>query len=250
MTAGLFPALALAMPAGRPLAMSARWSWTLVVLAILLSAAQSFRESQEMLQDTQREQRDTLRIVYDSPLRNRRGYQVEGALLCMRDPDPMPIMFSPMIYQRFFGTPQGMQNRADWIEEFRSRPIAYMVDSYRLSQFPDEIRDFWSKHYIWYARSLYIAGYDIAQPRDVDIIVPGRYRWDADPTSPAALLQLGNAVLKPDEEINLPKGSLPAHAIGERARGQLILADLPRPTRDGFPFFYLRRQIAQLGGRY
>jgi hypothetical protein len=250
MTAGLFPALALSMPAGRPLAGSGRWSWALVVLAVVLSAAQSSRESREMLQDTQGEQRETLRLVYDSPLRNRRGYQGEGALFCMRDPKPMPVMFSPMIYQRFIGSPQGIQNRTDWIEEFRSRPIAYIVESYRLSQFPDEIRDFWSKHYIWYARSLYIPGYDIAEPREVDIIVPGQYRWDADPNSPAASLQLGNAVLRPDEEINLPKGSLPAQAIGENARGQLILADLPRPKRDGSPFFYLRRQIAQLGGRY
>ncbi len=140
-----------------------------------------------------------------------------------------------------------MQNRADWIEEFRSRPIAYIVESYRLSQFPDEIRDFWAKHYIWYARSLYIAGYDIAEPREVDIIVPGRYRWDADPTSPAASLQLGNALLRPDEEIELAEGSLPAQAIGGDARGQLILADLPRPKRDGYPFFYLRRQTLSAG---
>jgi hypothetical protein len=250
MTVGLFPALALAMPAGGPLARSGRWSWALVALAIVVSAAQSFRESTEMLQDTQREQRETLRIVYDSPLKNRRGYHVEGALLCMRDPEPMPTMFSPGIFVRFFGSPQAMQNRAGWVEEFRSRPIAYIVESYRLSQFPDEIRDFWTKHYIWYARSLYIAGYDVAGPREVDIIVPGRYRWDADPTSPAASLQLGNALLRPDEKIVLATGSLPAQAIGEGARGQLILADLPRPTRDGAPFFYLRRQLSQLGGRY
>jgi hypothetical protein len=250
MTVGLFPALALAMPAGGPLARSGRWSWALVALAIVVSAAQSFRESTEMLQDTQREQRETLRIVYDSPLKNRRGYHVEGALLCMRDPEPIPPMFSPAIFQRFFGSPQAMQNRAGWVEEFRSRPIAYIVESYRLSQFPDEIRDFWTKHYIWYARSLYIAGYDVAGPREVDIIVPGRYRWDADPTSPAASLQLGNALLRPDEKIVLATGSLPAQAIGEGARGQLILADLPRPTRDGAPFFYLRRQLSQLGGRY
>ena len=250
MTAGLFPALALAMPAGRPLAMSGRWAWTLVALAIVLAAAQSSRESLQMLDDTQWEQRETLKLVFDSPLRNRRGYHVEGALLCMRDPEPMPTMFSPMIGQRFYKSPQAMQNRADWIEEFRDRPIAYIVDSYRLRQFPEEIREFWSKHYIWYARSMYIAGFNIAGPVEVDVIVPGRYRWDADPTSPTAALQLASELLEPGAEINLAVGRLPAQTVGEGAHGQLILADLPKPTRDGSPFFYLRRQIDQLGGRF
>ena len=48
------------------------------------------------------------------------------------------------------------------------RPIAYIVDSYRLGQFPEDIRSFWSQHYVWYARSLYIAGYDIAERREIE----------------------------------------------------------------------------------
>ena len=250
MTAGLFPALALAMPAGRPLAMSGRWSWALVAIAVALSAAQSSRESVQMLHDTQREQRETLRLVYDSPLKDRRGYHVEGALLCMRDPEPMPVMFSPMIYQRFHQSPQAMQNRSDWIKEFRDRPIAYIVESYRLRQFPHEIREFWSKHYVWYARSLYIAGFKIAEQTEVEVIVPGRYRWDADPTSPTSQLKLGTVLLEPGDEVELALGSLPAQPVGEGARGELLLADLPKPTRDQYPFFYLMRQIEQLGGRY
>ncbi len=250
MTAGLFPAVALAMAAGRPIALAGRSAWPIVVAFVLFAAMQGARESVQMFDDTQWEQRETLRLIYDSPLKHRRGYHVEGALLCMRDPAPLPVMFSPGIYQRFYSSPQAMQNRADWIEEFRSRPIAYIVESYRLRQFPAEIRDFWSKHYVWYARSLYIAGYNIAGPREVDIIVPGRYRWDADPTSAAAALQLGNTLVQPGAEIELAVGSLPAHAVGEDAKGQLILADLPIPSRDSYPFFYLRRQIDQLGGRY
>lgn len=250
MTAGLFPAVALAMSAGRPLAMSGRWSWALVAIAVALSAAQSSRESVQMLHDTQKEQRDTLRLVYDSPLKDRRGYHVEGALLCMRDPEPMPVMFSPGIFKRFYMSPQAMQNRADWIREFRDRPIAYIVDSYRLNQFPDEIRDFWSKHYVWYARSLYVAGFSIAGQTEVDVIVPGRYRWDADPASPTAQLELGKMLLESGAEIELAIGILSAQPVGEGAQGQLVLADLPKPIRDDYPFFYLRRQIEQLGGRY
>jgi hypothetical protein len=55
--------------------------------------------------------------------------------------------------------------------------------------------------------------------------------------------------LQPGETIDLRVGTLPAQALGEHAQGQLLLADLPRPPRDGYPAFYHRRQISQLGGR-
>jgi hypothetical protein len=159
-------------------------------------------------------------------------------------------MFSPNIFRHFRVSPQAMQNRADWIGEFRDRPIAYIVDSYRLGQFPEEIRAFWSQHYVWYARSLYVAGFNVAGTTEVDVIVPGIYRWDPHKASPAATLRLGGRTLSPGDETALSVGTLSAEAIGENVAGQLILADLPRPTRDGYPFFYLRRQIAQLGGYY
>jgi len=249
MTAGLFPALALAMAAGRPIAMAGRWSWFLVVLTIALAALQSGRESVQMLYDTQREQRDTLRLVYDSPLRDRRGYQVEGALLCMRDPEPLPVLFSAMIWNRFHDSPQAAENTANFIKEFRSRPIAYIVDSYRLRQFPAEVRSFWSEHYLWYAHSLYVAGYNVKEPRDIDIVVPGRYRWDADAKSPAARLTIGSQTLRPGDSIDLAVGVQRVEIVGAGAIGQLILADLPKPQRDGYPFFYHHRQILQLDGR-
>jgi hypothetical protein len=250
MTAGLFPALALAMTAGRPIALAGRSAWTIVVVLVVFAAMQGARESIQMLQDTQWEQRETLRLVYDSPLRERRGYQVEGALFCMNDPDPLPVLFSAGIHRRFRQSPVAERNTEVWIKEFRDRPVAYIVDSYRLWQFPPAVREFWSEHYIWYARSLYLVGYNISEARDLDVIVGGVYRWDADIASPQAGLRLNGLVFPPGAEIELKPGSQRAEALGEGARGQLILADLPRPERDGYPFFYLRRQIYQLGGRF
>jgi hypothetical protein len=218
---------------------------------VVLCAAQSARESVEMLADTQQEQHDTLRLVTDSPLKVRRGYHLEGALLCMHDPDPFPVFFSPGIYQRFYASPSAAKNRADFIAEFRKRPVAYVVETYRLAQFPDDIREFLSSHYIWYAHSLYVAGYNFdaeAGQRTIDVIVGGKYRWDADPTSPAARLVIGTHTASPGEVLPLPVGMLHARIEGEAGRGQLILADLPRPTRTGYPFFYLHRQLDQLGG--
>ena len=77
----------------------------------------------------------------------------------MRDPDPLPTMFSPGIYQRFYKSPKAAQNIRDWIDQFRSRPVAYIVHSHRLPQFPQAIRDFWGEHYVWYAHSLYVTGF-------------------------------------------------------------------------------------------
>jgi len=251
MTAGLFPALALSMALGRPLAMAGRWTWVLVVLAIALAAAQSAHESLEMLYDTQMEQRDTLQLVSGSPLRARRGYQVEGALFCAHDPDPLPTLFSAVIWQRFRQSPQAAQNAASFIEEFRRRPVAYVVESYRLRQFPDPIRSFLADHYVWYGHSLMIAGFglDLAgEPQNVDVIVEGRYRWQPWNTGDLARVDVDGRQLGPLDEIELSRGPHRIAGLGERTSGRLMLADLPPNNPSGFPGFYLGRQIYQLGG--
>ncbi len=251
MTAGLFPALALSMAAGGPLAATGRSAWPILTALIAMCALQSANEALEMLEDTQKEQRDTLRLVYDSPLKDRRGYQVEGALLCMRDPDPLPTMFSPGIYQRFYKSPKAAQNIQDWIDQFRSRPVAYIVHSHRLTQFPAPIRDFWGEHYVWYARSLYVTGYNLEASqgvRDIDVIAAGRYRWDADPSSPTAALRIDGKDVSPGGIVTLAVGTHRVEWPVSPAMGQLILADLPPPTRDLYPAFYHQRQLSQLGG--
>jgi hypothetical protein len=252
MTAGLFPAIALAMASGRPLAMAGRMTWPIIVSLVVLVAFQSAAESIEMLTDTQREQRETMRLVYDSGLRDRRGYQVEGALFCARDPDPMPVMFSQDIARKFWKSPQADQATAEFIAEFRDRPIAYIVESYRLNQFPDPIRRFLGEHYVWYARSLFIAGFflDLVDgAREVDVIVPGAYRWVPDPVHQGVSIQVGSEVLRPLDVIHLDVGThtIATHEV-HAVRGSLMLADLPFVERDAYPAFYHQRQITQLGG--
>ena len=251
MTAGLFPALALGMTAGQTIGRLGQSAWPAVAALLVMSALQSARESLEMFYDTQWEQRETLRLTFDTPLRSRRGYQMEGALLCTHDPQPFPIMFSPNIWQRFYGSPASAQNEQDFMREFRERPVTYIVESYRLVQLPEKVRAFLSAHYIWYARSLYIAGYNIdgsVSPRTVDVIVPGKYRWDADPEFVGSTLLVGGRLLGSGDTVELDTGVHEVATAGKSMRGQLILADLPRPQRDGYAAFYHHRQIAQLGG--
>jgi hypothetical protein len=251
MTAGLFPALALSMASASPLVLTGRSAWPIIVSLIVMAGLQSAAESIEMLVDTQVEQRETLRLVTDSPLRDRRGYQVEGALLCTRDPDPIPTMFSQDIWRKFKKSAMAEQNTADFIAGLRSRSVAYVVESYRLRQFPEPILSFLASHYLWYSSSLFIAGFGIEPGRpaqDIDVIVRGRYRWDPSPIDATATLQVGSVVLRPSEVVELDVGSHRITHDDRDAQGKLILADLPRRDEVGFPSFYLSRQIYQLGG--
>lgn len=252
MTAGLFTAVALALTTGSTLAYAGRMAWPVLVALIALSAMQSMTESLEMLSETQREQRETLRLAYELNLRNRRGYQVEGALFCSSDPDPIPTMFSQDIARHFRMSPKSAEHIADFISEFRSRPIAYLVESYRLRQFPEEIHRFFANHYVWYGKSLYLAGFrlDLSadEPRFVDVIVPGLYRWTPDTAFRTKPLVLNGQALAPLGELWLAVGQ---HTVLVRDRpvvGSLILADLPASERTGYPAFYHQRQVLQLGG--
>lgn len=251
MTAGLFPAIALALPADRILARAGRSGWPLLAALVAMAAMQSARESVEMLADTQSEQRATLRMVLASGLRTRRGYQVEGALLCSRDPDPLPTLFSQDIWRRFVDSPVAAQNAADFIAHLRSAPVAYVVESYRLRQFPETIRQFFAAHYVWHARSLFVAGYRLTGLSDtveVDVIVPGRYRWDAaSDVAPTSILVDASPVA-PSSEVELSVGIHRISTTGAPAFGSLILGDVPRSDEAGFAGFYLTRQIVQLGG--
>ncbi len=253
MTAGLFPAIALSITAGNTLAMAGRMAWPILLALMALAALQSAPETLEMLADTQSEQQETLQLVYNSNLRNRRGYQVEGALFCAKDPDPIRTMFSQGIARHFRMSPQAAEHTAEFIDEFRRRPVAYIVESYRLQQFPADVNRFFANHYVWYGKSLYVAGFRLNfsehGARDVEVIVPGTYRWTPDSSSPQTSLLVNGQALAPSGEIELAAGH---HAVTSRepmTLGSLMLADVPAREREGYPSFYHQRQVLQLGGR-
>ena len=249
MTAGLFPAIGLTLAVGGPLALAGRMRWPVTAALLVLCALQSGQESIEMLGDTQHEQRDTMRLIRETSLRNRRGYNVEGALFCAGDPDPIPTMFSQQIWRRFKDSPQ---EELKFIEEFRDRPIAYLVESYRMNQFPPAIRTFIDGHYVWYEHGLFVAGFPIGPARgrfNADVIVAGNYRWAPSRPQDAGAIKVGLTEVAPFESIYLAVGSYPVESLTQASIGSLMLADLPAPSRDTFDGFYLNRQILQLGGR-
>ncbi len=252
MTAGLFPAVALSLTTPTVLQRAGRLAWPTLVALIVLAALQSSRETLEMFVDTQAEQRKTLELIYESALIHRRGYQVEGALFCAKDPSPIPPLFSEGIARRFFLSKDSAQNTKDFVEEFRNRPIAYIVESFRLQRFPKAIRRFLGEHYVWYGKSLYLAGFRIEfaskESRVVDVIVPATYRWTPDPSAASASIIVNGRVLDAFGEIELQVGQHQVEATVMPTVGSLILADLPARERQGYPAFYHQRQYLQLRG--
>jgi predicted regulator of Ras-like GTPase activity (Roadblock/LC7/MglB family) len=247
MTAGVFPAVALALAAGPALAkLRGRAPLATAALVVLL-AAQSAPEAIEMLAGGQSHQRATMTLVTGTPLRHTRGYQVEGALFCARDPDPMPAMFTQQILLR---ARQGPAAFDEFLGEFRSRPIAFIVESHRMGQFPPLVRRFWEEHYVPYAAALLVAGFRIPAGRPEsarDVIVPGDYRWIPEGAREESAISVNGTRLAPGELIHLAKGS--ARVSGPAAgTGGILALDLgPILPSEPQPFYDMR-QWHQLRG--
>ena len=63
------------------------------------------------------------------------------------------------------------------------------MQSFRLNQFPLELRRFWAANYQPYRASVFVAGRHLEGQRGAEtsfeLIVPGRYRWIPFESSPA-----------------------------------------------------------------
>jgi hypothetical protein len=247
MTAGLFPAVALGLAAGPALELAGNRKLVAAVGLVAVLLWKSTPESFEMLSGYQDRQRETLRLVNSSELRAMRGYQVEGGLVCAADPDPMPTMFTAQIMQRARRGPSAFDG---FVAQFRDRPIAYIVESYRMGAFPPDVKQFWKDHYVPYAAALHVAGFRIASggaASNMDVIVAGRYRWIPSPEHAPSVVKVAETVLRPHETIWLGIGVHPVATLDPEVTGSLVLAISAPVTGETFPF-YDPRQASQLRG--
>ncbi|MFV1977914.1 MAG: hypothetical protein ACC649_01045, partial [Myxococcota bacterium] len=183
MTLGLFPALAFAV-ARQPICDLLPSSGQIRRLAIagfwLALAGPGTLEMVMMLDDTQKVQRDSLDFIHSNFQASDAGFHPESALFCRGDGQPLQHYFSADIYRRF-GTPGSEPNRARLIQQFRDEPIVFIVESFRLNQFPVEIRRFWSDNYQPYRASVFVAGRRLegrgGSSSVFELVVPGEYRW-------------------------------------------------------------------------
>jgi hypothetical protein len=241
MTLGLFPALAFAV-ARQPLCdllPEVGRSKSLAIAGFWLAlAGPGLIEMIAMLEDTQRIQRDSFEFVHRNFRSDDTGFNPESALFCRGAGQPLGLYFSSRIY-RNFGVPGSEPNRARLIQEFRDARIAFLVESFRLNQFPVEIRRFWAENYQPYRASVFVAGRQLSghagTESSFELIAPGAYRW-LPRTGPQSVVVDGQS-LDPGAVVHLDSGEHVA-AFAEDVPGGMLVLALAEPPGDAPLSFY------------
>ena len=239
MTAGLFPAVALGLASGPLLRTLIRGRTTIVVLCAFTLILGSVPITIELLNGRQVDQRDTIQWINSSGLGVNHGYQVDGALICMADHDQIEPL-SHTLNMRSLYTHSVIDQLVDeFLADFRERPVSYVLDVDRLTQFPKAAQEFWADHYLWYFGSVWVAGFEFTQAtadRSIDVIVPGKYRWVPTGRNTAAKLYISGQELLPRERIELQAGSHKLSISPTDARGVLVMDLASAPGTDPRPF--------------
>jgi hypothetical protein len=205
--------------------------WAVLVLPGLLQLG-------FLMNDTQAIQRSSLAFVgrnFDSV---DTGFHPEGALFCREDPKPFPTFFSQQLYFQF-GRDEaaGRHNAETLIERFQTKQVKFLVDSWRMRQFPGEVRRFWAEHYQPYRDSVWVAGRRIEGEgiRDFELVIDGEYRWL--PTDGSQTIEIDGTKLQPGDRIDLASGTHSARAASAQSPGFLMLSLNDPPGRAERAFY-------------
>jgi hypothetical protein len=244
LTLGLFPALALALALApiRELLFARRAHWlrpasAALWLALALPAA---LHSLELLRDTQAVQRESLAFVRQNFAPDQAGFHPERGLFCGAR-QPFGSWMSFTIYEQFGGE-QREANTRYLLGRFREEPLHYLVQSFRLNQFPPELRRFWIDNYQPYRASVFVAGRRLegarGETRSFEIVVPGRYRWL--PLGGPQAVQIDGERVEPGATLALGGAEHEASFLEDASRGLLVLAlnEPPGPAPLAFYKFY------------
>ena len=177
-------------------------------------------------------QRESLRFVHRNFAPDRAGFQPETALFCgVRQ--PIGLWFSQRIYQTFEG-PQRDREIGQMIARFRAEPVHYLVQSFRLNQFPTPLRVFWDENYQPYRDSVFVAGRrlrgDAGQQGEFELLIGAPYRWL--PLGPAHAIEVDGERIEPGQVRFLAPERHRVSFDANGTRGLLVLAldDPPRPA--------------------
>jgi hypothetical protein len=245
MTLGLFPACAIGL--GWP-AIASTWPTASRAIAVglwagLLIIAVPYRI--EMLQDTQAVQRDTFAFIERNFDATARGFNADGGLFCRRDPQPFPVYLHEHV-MRTFGGSDGDRQADLFIAEFRNRPVAFLIEDFLLYPFPRKVVEFWSTHYVRYSGAAAVAGRRLGGSAgteiELDIIVPGHYRW-----SGSGSISIDGIRLDAGATITLSRGGHTATLAVDTPGGVLALA-LPEPPRPSEAPFHALAPVSEIAG--
>ena len=237
MTLGLFPAVALAVSHGAVREILAPGEQRLAKLVtagiVALIAIPALLQSAVLLRDTQSVQRESLHFIARNFAPSDGGFHPERGPFCREGSHRISPYFSRTLYRHFAGEHRE-RNQQRLLATFRREPIKYLVQSFRLNQFPVEVRRFWAENYQPYRASVFVAGRRLegrtGAVHDFELIVPGSYRWL--PAAGRARVSIDDRTLDAGAVVELTAGVHTAHFIDDVADGMLVLAmnDPPGPA--------------------
>jgi hypothetical protein len=236
LTLGLFPALALTPIRELLLAHRGRWlrpAGAALWVALALPAA---LQSVALLRDSQAVQRESLTFVSRNFAPDQAGFHPERGLFCGAN-QPFGGWMSFTIYEHFGGERREANTRY-LLGRFREEPLHYLMQSFRLNQFPVELRRFWADNYQPYRASVFVAGRRLAgargETRAFEIVVPGRYRWL--PLGGPQPVQIDGQVVGAGATLALGSAEHEVSFLEDASSGLLVLAlnDPPGPAPLGF----------------
>jgi hypothetical protein len=238
---GCFPALALAHARGfalDALAETARARRLVVISIASILALQAGWHSLGMLRDTQAVQRASLDFVHRNFAPADTGFLPESALYCQAPPERLPAYFSQDLFRHFAG-PARAKNSSALEARFRRVQVKYLVHSFRLQQFPEELRSFFAENYQPYFGSVSVAGRRFEGSRgdraDFELIVSGDYRWI--PFGRAAALTLDGRRVEAGDVLSLGAGAHSAAFPEDATQGLLVISLADPPARAPLAFY-------------
>ena len=243
LTLGLFPAVGLAL-AWRPLQplfdrLRAGHRRILVLGFWCLLSVPAVQQAADLLRDTQSVQRSSLEFVKRNFASDESGFQPEGAIFCRGGDEPLPVFYSQLLYDLFGSGEARAKGSIGWLlRNFDERQVRFLVDSWRLAQFPPAVRAFWGEHYLPYRDAVWLAGrrFDGSQRvASFDLVVDGEYRWL--PSSGPTSVRIDDEWIAPGARVRLARGRHQVDFGDIPAPGTLVLAVGDPPGDEGQAFY-------------
>ena len=246
MTLGVFPAVAVGV--AWPLIFDVfrgtfGRSVLIAAVPLLLAGALSFAFT--LHTDTQAIQRGSMLFIERNFPVEARGFQMESALACRRDPDPFPTFFAQQAINRWTG-PGSAERIAAMEQEFRHRPVTFVI-KHRIFALPEQLDSFLSSHYVLYRREVMLPGRAINGARgettEFEVFVPGRYRWW--PSGSDSRVAIDGEPRTADAPFDLAAGVHSLTIVSAQAQGLVTLA-VTEPPEPAGPTFYAVQPIREI----
>jgi hypothetical protein len=239
---GLFPAAMGALLIGPIFGMVARPQSRLAFLAMVWIplALLAVGQAERLIADDQGHQRASLAFVARNFSIDAHGFNSRAAFACRQEANPFPTWFHEHVRARFESEPAAEENTRWLMQEFRSRPVAFMIPPLPWEPYPAELWSFWATRYVQYSGPVHVPGRKLrgspGSSGTFEVILPGEYVWL--PASPeSGPIDIAGMTLHAGSTVLLDQPGEYRLALPEGGEGSLVLA-LPEPPTPLVRHFY------------